>query len=1095
MVLVTAAGERLHFERRKARKQSLFDAHGNPLPNEWLDSHLGGIRAEDFSSTHALGHSSFVEGSQDLLSSKGRLGEAIFAAIAGREGRIVQETLKSKLDELFSQRATGKPINRLLSDIGDLEKKIRDLTLKKGEYASLADQLQRYKTTSTELRDKIENFTRERERLQWLIPLKQKFSVLEEKRRRSEELQHLPHLPQSFGEDRARLMERERKANADLKLIADNIVRNERAQTELILNDHLWAQKPEWEVLLKSESSLSNSLRDRPSVLGQAERAESEARTEVSRLGLKGSTIELAALAPASHDLEELETVATQFLDARNESERLQGELDLDADEISRLETSEINSQTPRDLSGLEAGLATWNQQAPQEKRISDRLQILEGKGQDIIQKILDPLCYLGPLLELQTKKFPSEAECERYKKGFEDLKIKGEKLAGKSDDAIKRASAARLKLQELEVNGEIPLKDDLMKIRSMRDRGWELVKNKFIEGIAVSDSELNEVSGKDSLPLAFERSIGKSDASADALIGNGENVGLKARLKFEADTCDVEVAACKVEADSIGVQLEQMLQDWIVTWNDLGRKPDSPEIMKDWLRIRTEIIKQSLSINHEKKELDELSKELEAACSQLKHVFSGLGISVLPIPSRLSEWVLAIDFQLKQNRELTQKIGLHKNALENARAKHAKTERRKKSSEEKQVQIEKRWNAVLLRTNTPETLGPEAAKALANGWNRFLERLREAEEKRIRVGEMTRVIEEFSRRIDVVGSECGISFSSHDPLARHKEIGQLIKLESIVREKLERAKTEHVLLSESYASTEKIQIETRLEIESMCRQAGCNDASELEGIFTKAIARTQFEGQVVSIESEIREQSNGESLVSLADECRKIDLISAQAKISQLKIDASLLEEDLKQTHKKEGEIGNQIDDHAEAKGFVEALEQSSGKKSEVNRAIREYLVFSMAKSILDEAMELMAHGRRDPILERASTWFSDMTDGAYGSVRAEPGDDSESLVVTALTSAGIGRTPDQLSDGTRDQLYLAMRLAGLEVQAEHGVSLPLVFDDLLIQFDDKRARGALEVLCEVGINRQVILFTHHNRIVELAKGLTKRKIEILEL
>ena len=74
-------------------------------------------------------------------------------------------------------------------------------------------------------------------------------------------------------------------------------------------------------------------------------------------------------------------------------------------------------------------------------------------------------------------------------------------------------------------------------------------------------------------------------------------------------------------------------------------------------------------------------------------------------------------------------------------------------------------------------------------------------------------------------------------------------------------------------------------------------------------------------------------------------------------------------------------------------------------------------------------------------------------------------------------------MSDGTRDQLYLALRLAGLERHLETAEPLPLVVDDLLINFDDGRASAALRLLAELSDKTQVLFFTHHARLVELAQ------------
>jgi uncharacterized protein YhaN len=76
-------------------------------------------------------------------------------------------------------------------------------------------------------------------------------------------------------------------------------------------------------------------------------------------------------------------------------------------------------------------------------------------------------------------------------------------------------------------------------------------------------------------------------------------------------------------------------------------------------------------------------------------------------------------------------------------------------------------------------------------------------------------------------------------------------------------------------------------------------------------------------------------------------------------------------------------------------------------------------------------------------------------------------------------------LSVGTRDQLYLALRLASLERHAESTDPMPLVLDDVLITFDDDRARATLEVLGEFASVTQVLFFTHEAHLVRLAESV----------
>ena len=75
-----------------------------------------------------------------------------------------------------------------------------------------------------------------------------------------------------------------------------------------------------------------------------------------------------------------------------------------------------------------------------------------------------------------------------------------------------------------------------------------------------------------------------------------------------------------------------------------------------------------------------------------------------------------------------------------------------------------------------------------------------------------------------------------------------------------------------------------------------------------------------------------------------------------------------------------------------------------------------------------------------------------------------------------------DNRSDGTRDQLFLALRLAAIEHFVRTRGPVPVRFDDLLVNFDDSRAAATLELLAEFAGTTQVIFFTHHQHLLELA-------------
>jgi len=87
-------------------------------------------------------------------------------------------------------------------------------------------------------------------------------------------------------------------------------------------------------------------------------------------------------------------------------------------------------------------------------------------------------------------------------------------------------------------------------------------------------------------------------------------------------------------------------------------------------------------------------------------------------------------------------------------------------------------------------------------------------------------------------------------------------------------------------------------------------------------------------------------------------------------------------------------------------------------------------------------------------------------------------------------------MSDGTRDQLYLALRIASIERYGERAEPMPFLADDLFINWDDHRTEEGIAVLAELGGSTQTLLLTHHLAIVEAARRrVPSEQLDIIRL
>jgi uncharacterized protein YhaN len=170
------------------------------------------------------------------------------------------------------------------------------------------------------------------------------------------------------------------------------------------------------------------------------------------------------------------------------------------------------------------------------------------------------------------------------------------------------------------------------------------------------------------------------------------------------------------------------------------------------------------------------------------------------------------------------------------------------------------------------------------------------------------------------------------------------------------------------------------------------------------------------------------------------------------------------------------------------------SSKAAEANEAlgfalaqlqvdVHRYATLAMAERVLQCGIERYRERHQGPVLARASEIFRDLTMSSFESLRIESSDEDEAVIVGVRPGGRQTLGVKEMSTGSCDQLYLAIRIAYLESWLSVHEPIPFIVDDILLHFDDNRAMAALKVLAELSRQTQVIFFTHHAHILELAR------------
>ncbi len=144
------------------------------------------------------------------------------------------------------------------------------------------------------------------------------------------------------------------------------------------------------------------------------------------------------------------------------------------------------------------------------------------------------------------------------------------------------------------------------------------------------------------------------------------------------------------------------------------------------------------------------------------------------------------------------------------------------------------------------------------------------------------------------------------------------------------------------------------------------------------------------------------------------------------------------------------------------------------------EYEAYELALETMNEANEIL-RGRFSPMLsQRTGEIFRELTGGSFELVRIK---NSDFEMDVSKNSAAPPQNMLSLSGGTLDELYLALRLAMCSLLPV-GDMPPVVLDDAFVNFDDRRLRRALGLLCEMAKERQIIIFSCHRREAEYLEG-----------
>ena len=279
--------------------------------------------------------------------------------------------------------------------------------------------------------------------------------------------------------------------------------------------------------------------------------------------------------------------------------------------------------------------------------------------------------------------------------------------------------------------------------------------------------------------------------------------------------------------------------------------------------------------------------------------------------------------------------------------------------------------------------------------------------------------------------------------------------------------------------------------LDNLRRLAGCEDDQQLEIVITQAESGSDKQDEYDRIAKGLIERNDVTDLKQIEEEASGYELDVLKSEIFAREERQKLVQDEVFKTG---SEYGRLLQEFERLEGSEESALQAQRAEdalAKIRPAVAQYLHLRIASQVLHRAIEAYREKHQGPVLSKASELFSRLTLGDHSGLTTGFGDDDRPVLV-AIRKNGEQVAVEGLSDGTRDQLYLALRLAAIEYHVRTVAACPVILDDILINSDDARAFAALEVIGDLAKRTQVLFFTHHRRLAELGIKAGAQLIEL---
>ena len=1091
----TADGRELSFARRKGRKNTLLSMEGESLDDKVLIPFLQGVTKEIFEMLFGIDHGALVQGGQEILEQKGEVGQALFSASLGSHAlHTVLGQLDEEADDLFRPRGSTQTINSALTIYSDLNKEIRDQSLSSREWdehrRALARATKELKQIQSELADNRIEVNRLK-RIQRVLP---KLARRHELLQKLEELGDVIVLRDDFGERRQKALTERETAQAIVQKATSRLNGLQGQLEGLSVRREVLEQSESIEALHARLGGHRKAMQDRPHLEAECKQLLTDAEFLLKDVRPDLELADIEVLRPVFAKRQRITeqgnrnpVLVSRVKQAKSNLRETEARL-----EEARKERQKLPDTGSPDA--LRRAIVAARKSGDVDSAIQSDQSELTTSQEQCATNLARLTLWTGSLEDLPGLPVPTRESINRFEEVYAEFDKRAQRLREKQEETAEALREASRRLDEIKRTGTVPTEEELIELRTEREQAWQLLRRQWIDGEDVNTAA-SAIDTERALPNAFEYRMIGADELADRLRREADRVHAMASQLAEQENMKQRAGEIAQQLDECAAEKKQIDTDWEALWVPCEIQPRTPREMRAWLDNLEKLRDRVGQLNTLRQQVSDLVHTRDTQIQLLKQQLQSLGkegpdaASLEAVLLESEEIVGDLEENQRQREALDKEIKTLERNQESVR-----TECEAASSELDAWKTQ--WKEAVEGVGLESEASPSEAADVIDKLRELFTKQSDAEKLQIRIQAIDEDAESFS---DQVGSVVANVAPEFEKLPAEEAVMRLNTLlsESRTRQSRRQQIEEQIQQAQQDIHDSEATIQTMTErLDALCVEAKRDSHAELEEADRRSADHLRLKAEVSGVEQEILDAGEGATLAELEVEVKGVDPDALPGKIDALtsKIDEELeprrtVLAETKGREEKELELMDGSD-HAAA-----LADKGQSVLASIRSSAERYVRIKLAARILRDEIERYRKENQGPLVKRASEHFAMLTRGSFEELRTDFNEKDEPVLV-GIRLNGERVHVEGMSSGTRDQLYLALRLASLERYTESSEPMPFIVDDILVDFDDERSEAALSALAELAKKTQVILFTHHSRVVEQAQKLgDKQRVHVHDL